>query len=378
MKASILAVGTELTTGQIINRNASAISAKLKPYGVQTLAHLTIPDKRLVILESLKYLEASADLIFITGGLGPTSDDFTRDLVAEWAGLEMKFDETSWNYIVERLTSRGYQVRESQRQQCYFPIGAKILINSEGTAHGFQFSVLRPTGQKTIFVLPGPPREIEAIWKDHLSNWLKENTRELTKSVTKAWDTLGVGESEVAHLVEAALTGRPDSENLEIGYRVHLPYVEVKLTFPENEGGTWQNWITKVDEVLKKITITRDFTDVAEVVTKAVKNIDFTFYDYASEGYLHSRLSPFLRGQKKWSFKQSFSSDITADFFEQEDQFLAIFPYEEDKCVVVFSINGHRILKNIEAPMKSPLMSERRKQYFAEMALVEVSKTFKL
>ena len=289
----------------------------------------------------------------------------------------MKFDEASWAHITDRLTSRGYKVRDIQKQQCYFPIGAKILVNAEGTAHGFQFSIQRPSGEKTIFVLPGPPREIEAIWKDYVSDWLSEKTRQLTKVITKAWDTLAVGESEVAHIVEDAIANRPVSEKLEIGYRVHLPYVEVKLTYPADEATTWQKYVSIVDEALKKITVTRDFLDVAEVVTKAVQNIDFTFYDYGSDGYLHSRLSPYLRGQKKWSFKQSYGSHITADFFDNEDQFLAIFPYEEDQCVVVFSINGHRTLKNIEAPMKSPLMSERRKQYFAEMALVEVTKTLR-
>ncbi len=374
MKASILAIGTELTTGQIINRNSATIAEKLKPYGVLAQVHLTVPDNKTLMLASLNHLESQSDLLFVTGGLGPTSDDFTRDIIAQWAGLEMKFDDSAWVSIQERLGSRGYKIRDIQKQQCYFPVGATILTNSEGTAHGFQIAVQRESGLKNVFVLPGPPREIEAIWTAHIGSWLKENTKELTKLITHAWDTLAVGESEVAHLVETALADCPKAENFEIGYRVHLPYVEIKATYPENEKSIWQKYVQQIDETLKKITVTRDFTDVAEVVTRTLREIDFTFYDYASEGYLHSRLSPHLKNQKKWSFKQSYSDDITADFFDQEDQFLAIFPYEADKCVVLFSINGHRILRNIEAPMKAPLMAERRKQYFAEMALVEVAK----
>lgn len=377
MKASILAVGTELTTGQIINRNAASIAEKLKPYGVMARVHIAVSDNKPLMHESLKYLEPQSDLIFVTGGLGPTSDDFTRDVIAEWAGLKMYFDETAWAYVNERLTTRGYAVRDIQKQQCYFPIGAKILINSEGTAHGFQFSVQRTTGQKTVFVLPGPPREIDAIWAMHIAPWLIENTRQVTKVITRAWDTLGMGESEVAELVETALGSRPTSETFEVGYRVHLPYVEVKVTYSENESATWEKYVEIIETTLKKVTIARDFIDVADVVTNAVKGIDFTFYDYASDGYMHSRLSKYLRHQKKWSFKQSYGDDITADFFDQEDQFLALFPYDADKCVVLFSINGHRVLKNIEAPMKSPLMAERRKQYYAEMVLVEVAKALR-
>ncbi|MBC7742564.1 MAG: competence/damage-inducible protein A [Bdellovibrionaceae bacterium] len=374
MKASILAVGTELTTGQIINKNAAILSEKLKAFGVQTHSHLTIADDRKVILDSLNYLALGADILFVTGGLGPTSDDFTRDVISDWSQKPLRFDEASWLHIVERLSSRGLTVRDMQRQQCYFPEGATILHNSDGTAHGFQLTVKITDQLKTIFVLPGPPREIEAIWKDHLITWLTKNTQGLDKITTQAWDTLGVGESDIAYAVENALGQKPENF-FEIGYRVHLPYVEVKLSYLESEKNMWQSWIEKVDAALKPYTITKDFEDVARLVTQALKTIDFTFYDYVSNGYLHARLSPLLKSLKKWSFKQNYASDITADFFDDEDQFLALFPYAEDQCVILFSINGHRTMKTVEAPMKSPLMQERRQQFFAEMALVEIGKS---
>jgi molybdenum cofactor synthesis domain-containing protein len=153
MKASILAIGTELTTGQIVNQNAANLSTKLKALGVIVTTHLTVPDDRQIILKSLKFLETASDteensnhdIIFVTGGLGPTSDDFTRDLIAEWSGLPMKFDETSWIHIQERLKSRGFVVHERQKQQCYFPEKSEILFNSEGTANGFKLFVNKKT-----------------------------------------------------------------------------------------------------------------------------------------------------------------------------------------------------------------------------------------
>ncbi len=378
MNASILAVGTELTTGQIINRNAATISQNLKQYGVQTRCHLTIADDKIIIVESLQALEVHSDLLFITGGLGPTSDDFTRDVIAEWADRPLQFNEAAWQHVSERLNARGQKVREMQRQQCFFPEGAKILTNADGTAHGFQLTLERPTGHKNIFVLPGPPREIERIWSDHVQPWLVENTKSLDKIITKAWDTLGLGESEIAHLVESALTNRPPSPFLEIGYRAHLPYVEVKLSYFESEKSIWQDWSEKVDAALRAHTITRDFADVAQLVAAGLKSVDFTFYDYVSDGYLHGRMSPHLRALKKWSFKQSYGTDVTADFFDDEDQFLALFPYGDDQCVVLFSVNGHRVMKTVEAPMKAPALAERRKQYFAEMGLVELTRILKV
>ena len=134
MIASILSIGTELTTGQILNKNSTWLSQKLQPFGIKVAMHLTIPDDRPLILQSLNYLSSNSELIFITGGLGPTSDDFTRDLISEWSQKKMIFDQVSWLQIQERLSSRGFVVRDIQKQQCYFPDGAKILINSAGVS----------------------------------------------------------------------------------------------------------------------------------------------------------------------------------------------------------------------------------------------------
>ena len=378
MKASILAVGTELTTGQIVNRNAAFISEKLNKFGIQVLVHTTVPDHRGLILEQLKALEAHSDLIFITGGLGPTSDDFTREVVADWLQKPLQFDSKSWEHITQRLTSRGFPVKEIQKQQCYYPEGATVLENKEGTAHGFRCSKPAQTGPvKEIFVLPGPPREIESVWNDHIQAWFKTSTQHLNRRITKAWDTIGVGESDVALQVEEVLAQFPKSKQLEIGYRVHLPYVEVKITYDENQAGIFQETIFQVNEKLKKITITRDFEDIAHTLTQKISSVDFTFYDFVSKGYLHSRLSTQLKKIKQWSFKQSEPKDITLDFFENEDDFLALLPYEEFTSFVVGSLQGNRFQKILEAPMKSPLMQERRQQYFSEMALVEFVKAMK-
>lgn len=373
MKASILAVGTELTTGQILNRNAATLSEKLNRHGVQILAHVTVPDHRTLILDQLKALEEISDLIFITGGLGPTSDDFTRDVVADWLQQPLKFDEGSWQHIQQRLSSRGYPVREIQKQQCYYPENATVLENKEGTANAFRCQ----KSDKEIFVLPGPPREIESVWNDHIETWLKAATTNLNRRKTKSWDTMGKGESDVATLVEEVLAQFPKSKQLEVGYRVHLPYVEVKISYDENQSGVFQETFFQVNEKLKAITITRDFEDIAETLAQKIVKTDFTIYDFVSKGYLHTRLSPFLKKIPQWSFKQSEPKDITLDFFENEDDFLALLPYEEFTCFVIGAHQSRRMQKIIEAPMKSPLMQERRQQYFSEMALVEFTRTLK-
>jgi molybdenum cofactor synthesis domain-containing protein len=369
MKASILAIGTELTSGQILNKNASSISARLKKFGVVTELQATVPDDRATILETLKFLENKTELLFVTGGLGPTSDDFTREVISEWINRPLTFDENSWTHIQERLTSRGFSVQEMQKQQCYFPKDSSVLSNSEGTANAFRFQHQK----MDVFVLPGPPREIEAVWRDHIQSVLLAKTDGLNKVVTRSWDTIGKGESDVAFQVEETLKNRPRNTFFEIGYRVHLPYVEVKLSYFSKDEADWAFWVDKVEKLLAPMTISRDFSDVAELVLKRLKDTDFTFYDYVSDGFLHARLSPFLKNVPSWSFKQS-NSVLSVDLFENEDNFCVLLPFEEDKTIFIYSIDGNRRQITIEAPMKAKLMGERRKQYYTEIALAELAK----
>ena len=374
MKASILAIGTEITTGQIVNKNASTLSAKLKTFGVDVTFHLTVPDNRQLIMDALHFAENQSELLFVTGGLGPTSDDFTRDLISQWSGLKMHFDEGSWNHVESRLSSRGFSVREMQRQQCYFPETSQILTNASGTANAFCFSLQRLTGKKMVFVLPGPPREIESVWKDHIQSLLTTLTADIKKQTTKSWDTLGMGESDVAAIVENTLNNFSNKSLIEIGYRVHLPYVEVKITYALDDQPLILPFLESLNTALAAITITKDFIDLAHVVSAALQDLDFTFYDYVTCGFLHQRLQPYLKNHSSWSWKQTLESPF-ADFFENEENFLALLPLDDgQKLLVLIDYIGEKKRVVIESPYSSSLMLERKNQYFAEMALVHFSK----
>src|SRR4051794_7715109 len=115
-KASILAVGTELTTGQVTNRNAAWISEQLVHLGVEVVLHETVPDDRHGIRRALDHCAGLSQFIFVTGGLGPTTDDFTREIIAEWLGQPLQFHEEIWKQVSTRLTDLGVPVAESNRQ----------------------------------------------------------------------------------------------------------------------------------------------------------------------------------------------------------------------------------------------------------------------
>lgn len=361
MKAAVLGVGTELTQGQILNRNAQWISAKMKALGLDTSVHLVVPDDRKMILEGLQFCSTHADLLFVTGGLGPTTDDFTRDLIAEWAQVKMKFDEPSWQHIQERLGSRGIPVREAQRQQCYFPEDSTILFNKNGTANGFSLDV----SDKKVYVLPGPPNEIEGIWNDTLATEMKVFTKKIDAAMTEIWDCLGQGESEIAHLAEGALQG----SGLEIGYRVHLPYVEVKVSSTKSQQPEVRPWLNKLDLALKPYTVLRHGEDAAELLCKKMAHFkDILIVDELTGSHLFSRVFPHAKNLLH-ERRLHYSTDLPAST-EGFDLVLHLAPMGPSDCRAVITHRAQSRLQLFRSPYERAVMHERQKQYFAEVAML--------
>lgn len=356
MRAAILCVGTELTDGQIVNRNAAWLSARLKTLGFRVDHHLCVPDIHALILEGLRYLATQSELIVVTGGLGPTSDDFTRDVIADWAGVETVFDEASWQHVSQRLTSRGLVVHDFQKQQCYFPKGATVLANPQGTANGFRLK----TGAQEIVVLPGPPREIQAVWESGLLAWLEELGRDLDPMITKSWDTIGRGESTIAAEVEPVVAGK----NLEIGYRVHHPYVEVKASFKRSARAAQQSNIDKIERTLAPVTIARDGADLAALLCERLKKeTSFEVLDRVTEGFLLGRLQPHMSAAH-WSYSTRETAASTAAVrlaLVRKDAFHA-------EASVLTQSRADTMI--IEIPETLRKIEERGRQYFAEMALL--------
>lgn len=405
MKAAILGIGTELTDGQIFNKNASWISKKLKSFGLTTNVQLVVPDERSLMREGLEFCAAKGDLLFVTGGLGPTSDDFTRDIISEWAHAPLRFDEKSWIHVSERLTSRGYTVKEIQRQQCYFPQGARVLTNSEGTANAFFLEV----HGKKIFVLPGPPREIEAVWNDWISPWLSENTKKLDSFLTRSWDTIGVGESDVAFAIEEVLK-TTKRHNFQIAYRVHMPYVELKLSYLKSHEIKMAGLVEKITEALKFCTITRDEEDILTIFSKKIESIESIYLeDQVTGAFLLNRLLPGLRqfiSQKNWNFSNSsaaMKASLATDSLNSKSNtsdhslnvlmaatstldspttssvaptkvYLKLLSKDQYSCEVSLETQTHKARNFITTPYKLATMQERSQQYFAEMALLFWSK----
>jgi molybdenum cofactor synthesis domain-containing protein len=282
--AAVLAVGTEITTGQISNSNAMTLSQRLTDMGFEVGYHLCVPDEREMILSALNYLQIRAQLILITGGLGPTSDDFTREVVADWFEEQLVWNEAAWQRILDRLNGLGVAVAESNRQQCYFPRTAEVLPNSAGTASGF---MLGKAGYPFVTCLPGPPREIDAIWHEHLIQRLREGFALPMPEKLMRWQCIGKSESSLGEIVEGIVAG----SNLKTGYRPHVPYVEIKLWVPARPSDLDQQHIQRLDSALAPWTVAKDDDDLAEIFWRKTQSIRMIkIEDSASAGMLGRRI----------------------------------------------------------------------------------------
>ncbi len=358
MKASVLAVGTELTSGQITNRNAAWVSKRLSDLGVQTEIHITVADDRTAILEALVLLSQKSDLIFVSGGLGPTSDDFTRELITEWAEQPAEFHEPSWQKIQDRLNARNLPIKDFQKQQCYFPKNSRVLDNSVGTANAFYLT----KGTKHLWALPGPPNEILAVWTDHIHSQLEDLTKDLNRYMTVSWDALGLGEAVAPSLIEHIVK----DSGAEVGYRVHMPYLEIKLSFYKSEQEKMKPYIAKVEEALKAYTVSRDGDDILNPLNKILLNVPHLFVrDEISEGLLFSRL------QTIRTRELTLTTDKSLVAQGKSWQILCHFVNEFEYELELLSPQKKPFKKLITSPFgQVPQMSQRRRQYFTEVTLI--------
>ncbi|MEW5761728.1 MAG: competence/damage-inducible protein A [Bacillota bacterium] len=161
--------GTEILLGHIVNTNAQYLSDQLVKLGIEVTAHTSVGDDRAVMKRAIQDALQRADLVFTTGGLGPTSDDITKEVVAEVVGRPMVLDRASVSGMESHFAVQGKELPEVLIRQAYFPAGARVLPNPVGTASG---AILEIDG-KAIIILPGPPRELQAMFEASVIPYLK-------------------------------------------------------------------------------------------------------------------------------------------------------------------------------------------------------------
>lgn len=288
----ILAVGTELTDGQVLEKNAAWLAALVTEMGYRVVEHRTVADDPLAIESALGEFLTNSDGIIVTGGLGPTSDDLTRQCVASALARELVWHEPSWATIESRFLQRGLPVSENQKTQAYYPAGAEVLPNSAGTANGFWFKDLGAT--RFLVVLPGPPIEVAAIWDGGLADELKALAPIVEDRKLVRFKVLGRGEGAVATQVEKMLDELAEESGLSrilVGYRASVPYVEIKFWLNQETAVLERKLHERVGNVFEDILIGAgdfDFCDKVLVFVSSRRAVLVS--DCITEGLILERL----------------------------------------------------------------------------------------
>ncbi|NMO96236.1 competence/damage-inducible protein A [Paenibacillus lemnae] len=207
MKAEIIAVGTELLLGQIVNTNAQYLSRELAGMGIDVYYQTVVGDNLGRLKEALRLSSQRADIVILSGGLGPTQDDLTKDAVAEYIGTELHYDRMAMDKLERFFQDRGTPMTENNKRQALAIGGGTPLSNETGLAVGNAVS-----HEGTHFILlPGPPKELKPMFENEAKPWLLQHV--LTDEVpiySKMLKFAGIGESALDDRLSDLITAQID------------------------------------------------------------------------------------------------------------------------------------------------------------------------
>ncbi len=227
MRVYVINTGTELLLGDVINTHLAFIAREIFQFGLRIEEQRTVPDGT-VIRSSLVETFSKANLIFVTGGLGPTSDDITREVVAEFLHLELREDLEVRESIRSRLALRGIAIPESIWRQAQVPVGGEILPNANGTAPGIYLraNINATVPSPHLFLLPGPPRELEPMFGDFVMPILRRLMPDQNPVALRHFRIARMGESLIEEKIRDELAAIP---GLEVGYCARPAEVDVRV-----------------------------------------------------------------------------------------------------------------------------------------------------
>ncbi len=197
MRCEVLAIGTELLLGQIVDTNSTWIGEQLADAGIDSFEHRQVGDNLGRMVQALRELLDRSDAVIVCGGLGPTPDDMTRQAIADVMGVELERREELVEWVSALFTSRGRAMPENNLQQCDVPVGAEPIPNSVGTAPGIK----APVGDKVVYAVPGVPYEMQLMISEHVLPDLLARSGQQGAIVSRSLKTWGTSESGLAEMI---------------------------------------------------------------------------------------------------------------------------------------------------------------------------------
>ena len=286
MKAEIITIGTEITTGSILNTNSKYLATKLLELGIEVYYHTSVDDNVDRIKDVIDISLNRADLIITTGGLGPTQDDMTKEIVAEALGLKLIEDKEMIKVIKEKFNSLNRKMFLSNLKQAKKPEGSIFLHNSVGTAPGIFFK----RNDKVLIMLPGPPIEMETMFNNEVIPLIQQDYCIIKRSI----NVMDIGESQLEMELKDLLNIDPQ---INIATFPKESEVEIKIIGKGHNREDLEDkigsFIKVINDRFKDYIFGYDNIPIEEVVYKLLKerNLRIGFAESCTGGLISGRFS---------------------------------------------------------------------------------------
>lgn len=295
MKATIISIGNELLNGKTVNSNASFIAGRLYNIGIVTQRIFTVRDDPESITENLQQALDQSDAVFITGGLGPTHDDITKKVVADFFNSGMVFNEAILTKIEERFRMRDMKMSETNRGQAWVPEKARLINNLVGTAAGLHFEEPHPANRhsiKHVFVLPGVPREMTVMIDEQIIPYLREKNSAGLIDV-HVYRTTGIPESKLYEICRDLLEAHPD---YEVAFLPGLTGVDLRIALRQDASMGTQQYVKfekKLYQIAGKYIYTKGDQELEEVIgnTLRERHLTLSVAESCTGGLLQDRIT---------------------------------------------------------------------------------------
>ena len=278
MRCSVVAVGTELLLGQIVDTNSSWIGEQLAANGIDSLLQVKVGDNHQRIVDVVRSALREADAVIMCGGLGPTHDDLTREAIAEVMGVELVMHDDIAQVIRHIFESRGRRMADNNLQQAMVPVGATVIHQTRGTAPG----LMCPVGDKVIYAVPGVPHEMQDMMERAILPDLRArsgDTSVIASRVIRTWGESESGLNERLNPIIAQLeeVGNPTLAFLASGWEGIKVRLTAKGADSQQAHAVLDEWQAKVLDVVGDVVFGFDTDNMETVVLNLLREQGLTF-----------------------------------------------------------------------------------------------------
>ena len=287
LTCEIVSVGTELLLGDILDTNAQYLSQQLAAAGIAVLRRSTVGDNVVRLADTVRAALSRSDVVLLTGGLGPTADDVTKEVCADVMGFALERDAQTAEAICAFFQKRGMPMPESNLKQADVPVGGTVFPNDHGTAPG----VAMERDGKCVILLPGPPHEMRLMFERRVLSFLRARTTGAI--VSRTVRTMGIGESALAERVAPLLEGSNPTVAPYAKQGEAMLRVTARADTPQQAKALTEPVLRQIREAVGEYIYGIDVEDIQHAVVQALRErgLHLATAESCTAGYISKRIT---------------------------------------------------------------------------------------